>query len=259
MKLDVPAPLLQTAISLLKESKHSVAITGAGISTPSGIPDFRSPHSGLWERYNPMEVASLTAFRHNPQKFYTWIHPLAKKIRDAKPNSAHIALARLEESGYLDGIITQNIDALHQRAGSKQILEIHGHMRQATCIACYEVFDTEGLLDAFIRSGDVPLCPKCGGLLKPKAVLFGEQLPFEVIQSAERFLLGSEVILIAGSSLLVTPAAMLPIQPLNAGARLIIVNHTPTYFDERADVVIHNDVETILPYLADGVLGKNHE
>ncbi len=256
MKLDGLEPLLRTAISLLKKSKRTVAITGAGISTPSGIPDFRSPHSGLWERYDPMEVASLTAFRHNPSKFYDWIHPLAKLIRDAKPNSAHIALARLEKAGYLAGILTQNIDALHHRAGSINILELHGHLRQATCVACYEMFDTEGILEAFIRNGDVPLCTKCGGVLKPNAILFGEQLPYDVVLSAENLLSKSELIIIAGSSLQVTPAAMLPIEPLNTGARLIIVNHTPTYLDERADAVFHDDVETILPNLADGVLGE---
>jgi NAD-dependent deacetylase len=256
VKLDGLESLLRTAISLLENSKCTVAITGAGISTPSGIPDFRSPQSGLWERYDPIEVASLTAFRHNPKKFYDWIHPLAALIHDAKPNSAHIALARLEKAGYLAGIITQNIDALHHRAGSKNVLELHGHLRQATCVACYETFDTKEILEAFIRNGDVPLCPRCGGVLKPNAVLFGEQLPFDVVQSAERLLTKSKLLLIAGSSLQVTPAAMLPIEPLNNGARLIIVNHTPTYLDERADAVFHDNVETILPNLADGVLGE---
>jgi NAD-dependent deacetylase len=251
--------LLRTAISLLRHSKHSVALTGAGISTPSGIPDFRSPHSGLWERYDPMEVASLTAFRHNPGKFYDWIHPLAARIRDAEPNAAHTALARLENAGYLDGIITQNIDALHHRAGSNHVLELHGHLREATCVACYTKYETEGMLEAFIQNGDIPRCTKCGGVLKPNAVLFGEQLPFEVAQSAEKLLSKSDLILIAGSSLQVTPAAMLPIEPLNQGAKLIIVNHTPTYLDERADVVFHEDVITILPHLADGVLGEEKE
>ena len=259
MKLDGLESLLQTAISLLKKSKHTVAITGAGISTPSGIPDFRSPQSGLWEQYDPMEVASLMAFRYNPQNFYTWIHPLARLIRDAKPNSAHDALARLENAGYVAGIVTQNIDALHQCAGSQLILELHGHLRQATCVECYVEFDTEEILEAFIRNGDVPRCSECGGVLKPNAVLFGEQLPYDIIQSAEQLLSNSELILIAGSSLQVTPAAMLPIPPITRGARLIIVNHTPTYLDERADVVFHEDVEIILPYLADGVFSESDE
>ncbi len=259
MKLDDLEGLLQRAISLLKHSKHTVALTGAGISTPSGIPDFRSAHSGLWERYDPMEVASLTVFRHNPKNFYDWIHPLAQQIQDAAPNTAHIALARLEKAGFLDGIITQNIDALHHRAGSRVILELHGHLRLATCVSCYEVYNTDGIMEAFIRSGDVPRCEKCGGVLKPNAVLLGEQLPYDVVRSAEKLLAHCELILIAGSSLQVVPAATLPIPALNAGAKLIIVNHTPTYLDERADVVIHSDVETVLPYLADGVLGKDHE
>jgi NAD-dependent deacetylase len=259
VKLDYLESLLQRAISLLKNSKHTVALTGAGISTPSGIPDFRSAHSGLWKRYDPMEVASLMVFRHSPQKFYEWIHPLAQQIRDATPNPAHVALARLERAGYLDGIITQNIDALHHRAGSRVVLELHGHLRQAMCVSCYEVYDTDGIMEDFIRSGEVPRCVKCGGVLKPNAVLLGEQLPYEVVRSAEKLLANCELMIIAGSSLQVVPAATLPIPALNAGAKLIIVNHTPTYLDERADVVIHGDVETVLPYLADGVLGKDHE
>jgi len=259
VKLDVLEPLLRTAISLLNNAKHTVAITGAGISTPSGIPDFRSAHSGLWELYEPLEVASLTIFRHDPKKFYDWIHPLARQIREAVPNPAHVALARLEHGGYLDGVITQNIDALHHRAGSSLILELHGHLRLATCVSCYEVYDTEDIFEDFIRNGDVPRCVKCGGVLKPNAVLLGEQLPYEVVRSAEKLLGNCDLMIIAGSSLQVTPAATLPIPALNRGARLIIVNHTPTYLDERALVVIHDDVETVLPYLADGVLGKDNE
>jgi NAD-dependent deacetylase len=259
VKLDGLEPLFQTAISLIKESKHTVAITGAGISTPSGIPDFRSAQSGLWERYDPMEVASLTAFRYNPQNFYNWIRPLAKLIHDAEPNAAHDALARLEKAGYIAGTITQNIDTLHQRAGSENILELHGHLRQATCVVCYEEFDTDEFIEGFIENADIPHCTACGGVLKPNSVFFGEQLSYDVVQSAEDLLLNSDLILIAGSSLQVTPAAMLPISPLNRGARLIIVNLTPTYLDERADVVFHEDVENILPYLADKVLGERDD
>ena len=126
-----PAQKIQQARDLFQKAKHVAALTGAGISTPSGIPDFRSPGSGLWERYDPMEVASLVAFRYSPDLFYAWIHPLAQKILDAVPNPAHIALAQLEEAGYLAGIVTQNIDNLHRRAGSREVLEIHGHLREA--------------------------------------------------------------------------------------------------------------------------------
>jgi len=248
------AILLEQAVSLLKEATSACALTGAGISTPSGIPDFRSAGSGLWERADPMAVASLTAFRYQPEAFFAWIHPLAAHILEAQPNAAHTALARLESAGRLKGVVTQNIDGLHGRAGSRRLFEIHGHLRQATCVACYRSFDTGRMLSSFSQSGACPRCEACGGVLKPDVVLFGEQLPQEAVRGAEALLDSSDLLLIAGSSLEVTPAALLPQRALRAGARLIIVNREPTYLDVRADVVIHQDVIDVLPALADEVL-----
>jgi NAD-dependent deacetylase len=244
------------AVELLKKSHKAVALTGAGISTPSGIPDFRSQGSGLWERFDPMEVASLASFRHHPEKFYAWIKPLAELILEAEPNPAHMALARLEKAGILAGVVTQNIDDLHQQSGSIVVHQIHGHLRTATCVSCYQQHSTDSLLPEFSRTGEMPRCLSCGGILKPDAVLFGEQLPNDVVRKAENLIRGSDLVLIAGSSLEVTPAAHLPIHALNAGAALIIINRDPTYLDKRASAVFRQDVALILPRLVDEVLGE---
>lgn len=245
---------LHQAAELMRLAHRPAALTGAGISTPSGIPDFRSRGSGLWERYDPMQVASLISFRHDPEAFFAWIRPLAECMVQADPNAAHLALARLEAAGKMMGVITQNIDDLHRRAGSQVVHEVHGHLRTATCGSCYRKMDTGGLLAEFSRTGIPPRCSVCGGFLKPDVVLFGEQLPEQVLREAEQLLARSDLLLVAGSSLEVTPAALLPQRALEAGARLIIVNQEPTYLDVRADVVFHADVVEILPVLADEVL-----
>ena len=254
MGAETPVIPLQQAADLLRSASRPTAMTGAGISTPSGIPDFRSPGSGLWEQVDPMEVASLTAFRYHPEAFFAWIQPLAERILQAEPNAAHRALARLEAAGRLAGLVTQNIDGLHRRAGSREVYEIHGHLREAVCVACCRRTPTDGLLTPFARTGTLPRCQACGGILKPDVVLFGEQLPQQVVQGAQALLASSDLLLIAGSSLEVTPAALFPQRALEAGARLIIVNREPTYLDVRADVVFRQDVIDVLPALADEVL-----
>ena len=252
-----PAPdsdLIKRSIELLSHARCAVALTGAGISTPSGIPDFRSRQSGLWSQFDPFEVASLSAFRTHPDRVFTWVKPLLEKILNAKPNPAHIALARLEAVRYLSGIITQNIDDLHGLAGSRKVYEIHGNLRYATCTNCYTKFAARTLLEAFVERGDVPYCSACGSLLKPDIVLFGEQLPHKVIFEAEKLLAECDLVLVIGSSLEVSPAACMPVEALNRGAKLIIINNEPTYLDERAEVVFHADVVDTLPRIADEVV-----
>jgi NAD-dependent deacetylase len=245
---------LMRAADLIKSARHAIALTGAGISTPSGIPDFRSPGSGLWERDDPMQVASLSAFRYQPERFFEWVRPLARDILDAEPNAAHQALAALEQAGVIHGVVTQNIDDLHRRAGSKVVCEVHGHLRQATCVKCFRRYPSARMLADFAERGEIPRCPECGGILKPEVVLLGEQLPYLVVQDAKALIGHSDLILVAGSSLEVTPAAVFPVNALNAGAALIIVNHQPTYLDPRADVVFRQDVARVLPDLAKEVL-----
>lgn len=201
-----------------------------------------------------MSVASLTSFRYDPVQFFDWVTPLVRTIINATPNAAHTALFDLERLGHLQAIITQNIDDLHRRAGSECVHEIHGHLRTAQCTCCFKSFETQDYLRNFIEEGIIPYCPECGGILKPCIVLLGEQLPVNIFRAADQSMQDADLILVAGSSLAVTPAALMPIPALNRGARLIIINHDPTYLDERADVIIHQDIADILPRIVEEVI-----
>lgn len=242
--------LINQAIDLLKQSRHAVALTGAGISVPSGIPDFRSRDSGLWEKYDPMDVASFYAFKQNPEHFYDWLRPLLHRIQTAEPNAAHHALAQLETYGPLQAVITQNIDTLHAKAGSQVVHEVHGHMREATCLRCYTIYNTDAVLDDFVASGKTPLCPSCGGVLKPNVILFGELLPVSALNQSKRHARTCDLMLAVGSSLEVEPAGDLPLLARQSGARLIIITLSKTHLDSIADIVIHADVADVLPRLA---------
>ncbi|MDH5508304.1 MAG: NAD-dependent deacylase [Anaerolineae bacterium] len=244
------------AAELIKNSQHTVVLTGAGISTPSGIPDFRSNKDGLWNRVNPMEVASLTAFRLHPEKFFAWIQPLLITILQAEPNAAHFALARLEQAGMVHATITQNIDGLHQKAGSNIVYEIHGALDTLTCGACYLQHQADDFVQSFIHNGSIPLCTSCGNILKPNVILFEEQLPIRVWQQSEKAIRECDLLLVAGSSLEVIPVAGLPMGAINAGAKLIIINQSPTYIDERADVLLDKDVAEVIPLIADEILNN---
>lgn len=237
---------IQAAAELIGQARHIVAMTGAGISTPSGIPDFRSPDSGLWDHVDPLAVASIHAFRQRPQAFYKWIHPLARIFLEAKPNPAHYALVELERQGKLKAVITQNIDNLHHRAGSKTVYELHGHLRQATCIQCYKMQDSTPVFEKFVNDGQIPRC-QCGGILKPNAILFGEQLPIQEFVSAQLAIKEADLMFIIGSSLEVAPAADLPELALKNKAKIIIINKQSTYLDSSVDLVIRGDVAEILP------------
>ena len=246
--------LIHEAATYFRHARRAIALTGAGISTPSGIPDFRSAGSGLWEQYDPMEVASWMAFRAHPERFFEWVRPLLRHILAAQPNPAHQALARLEKAGRLQGVITQNIDGLHQKAGSQRVWEVHGTLETLSCTQCFRTYPSSDFLPAFLEGGTIPRCPACGAILKPDVVLFGEQLPWKVWQEAEQAARSCDLMLVAGSSLEVTPVANLPLIAAQSGAALVIVNHTPTYIDTRADVVIRGDVAHVLPRIAEAVL-----
>jgi NAD-dependent deacetylase len=206
----------------------------------------------MWERVDPMEVASIYAFRRRPDVFYSWIRPIVTKLLTAEPNPGHMAIAELEAGGWLKAVITQNIDNLHQRAGSREVLELHGHVREATCISCYHTVPSGEILEDFLASdeGEVPHCALCGGVMKPNVVLFGEQLPIQVVNAAMAHIRQADVMLVAGSSLEVMPVSHLPLLVHEQHGHLIVVNLTPTYVDSVADVVIHADVAEILPRIA---------
>lgn len=245
---------IEYAADLFRQSKHAVVLTGAGLSTPSGIPDFRSTGTGLWSRDEPLESASLNTFRTQPEKFFSWFRPLASQIYNAQPNPAHFALAKMEAAEKIKSVITQNIDMLHQKAGSKSVIEMHGTMQTLTCSQCYHQAQAEAYLARFVDEGELPYCPKCGQLLKPDVILFGEQLPQSAWHKAQREARQCDLMLVAGSSLEVLPVAGLPMQALDRGAHLIIINNTPTYLNVRADVAILEDVAMIIPAITERVL-----
>lgn len=249
-----PDQQIEHAKSLLSEAKHAIALTGAGISTPSGIPDFRSPNSGLWEKADPFEVASIYSFRRRPQDFYDWIHPLTELTLNAVPNPAHTALAQLEQCGRIRCVITQNVDMLHGKAGSSSVFEVHGHFREMTCLRCYGVYPSADYLEAFVNSGEIPHCAGCGGILKPNVILIGEQLPVRVLNQAKKQARECDLMIIVGSSLEMAPAGDLPALAVETGAKLLIVNLEPTHLDHLAEAVIIGDAVDILPRLASAFL-----
>jgi NAD-dependent deacetylase len=240
---------IQAAAALLRASNYTVALSGAGVSTPSGIPDFRSDKAGLWSHVDPLEVASLWAYHERPDVFYRWIRPALRRAFLAQPNPAHKVLARMEAHGRLKAVLTQNIDSLHQRAGSQRVLELHGHTRTATCLRCRAQSTTEAFWADVLREGLPPPCAHCGGLLKPDVLLFGEPLAYDVLSAAQAETLACEVLLVVGTSLEVMPAADLPWLARRRGARLVVINRTPTPIDDIAAVVIRSDVVKVLNQL----------
>lgn len=244
---DTQTDLIQEAAKLINQSQRVVAFTGAGISTDSGIPDFRSRSSGLWNRVDPMIVASIYEFKRNPHAFYDWIRPLSQLIIDAKPNPAHQALFHLEEMGLLQAIITQNIDMLHTRAGNKNVYELHGHLRQATCIHCLKEFDSRKTLVQFLTDGTLPKCPDCNHVLKPNVVLFGEQLPFQQLYSAQEASRHCDLMIVVGSSLEVAPANEIPALAHRSGAKVIVINLDSNDANYYADITIQGRAAHVLP------------
>ncbi len=242
--------LTRHAAQLLGQARHAVALTGAGLSTPSGIPDFRSPDTGLWENYDPLEFATFQVFRRRPADFFNWIRRLARQMFEAQPNPAHYALAELQQAGYVEHIITQNIDGLQQRAGAQHVIELHGDIFSGTCASCYAVYRSTEFYEQFIEAGLIPTCPQCGGIIKPNVILYGEALPVQALTAAKRAAANCDVLLIAGSSLAVAPASDLPMLARARQARLIIVNQGPTYLDDYCDVLIREDVAVALPAIA---------
>ena len=224
---------------LLREQQPCVVLTGAGISTESGIPDFRSP-TGIWAEYDPMEYATIDAFRRDPQKVWEFYALRLGALADAEPNAGHLALAELERRGLVQAIVTQNIDGLHQRAGSREVIEVHGSIRTATCLEC----GTEAPLEP-----PAPGCARCGAIMKPGVVMFGELLPVEAMDRAVELARGAGLLLVVGSSLEVYPVAGLPEETLSAGGALAIVNRGSTRFDGRAAVTVDGGAGEMLSTL----------
>lgn len=236
------------ASDLIRHSNSIVAFTGAGISTESGIPDFRSPH-GVWSRFRMIDyqefVSSAEARKESwHQKSLIW-----DEMKKARPNAGHLALARLEVEGRLKGLITQNIDGLHQKAGSRQVIELHGTMVEAVCLKCERRIPMDEAIARVAAGEPAPSCQHCGGHLKPATISFGQAMPMLEMEQSQELAVSCELFLAIGSSLVVYPAASFPAVAKQHGARLIIINRTPTPMDELADLVLREEIGTVLPEL----------
>jgi NAD-dependent deacetylase len=219
-----------------------VALTGAGVSVPSGIPDFRTPETGIWENVDPMEVAHIDVFERDPARFWSYYRPRFHALGDKAPNAAHAALAELERRGLLAGTITQNIDRLHRAAGSREVVEVHGSIASSTCRGCDASYGIEEV-DALFGADGVALCAACGGAVKPDVVLFGEMLPEAAMRRAQELAASADLLICVGSSLVVHPVAALPEVTLARGGRLAIVTKGATPYDDVAALKLDGEVD----------------
>jgi NAD-dependent deacetylase len=226
---------------LVRDSHCTVALTGAGISVPSGIPDFRSPGTGLWENVNPMEVAHIEVFRRDPKRFWSYYRPRFGMLSQKEPNAAHAALAELESRGLLEAVVTQNIDRLHHKAGSRRVIEVHGTIETSSCLDCSESYTLE-LVEGLFDDEGVARCHGCNGPVKPDVVLFGELLPEQAMDQAAALAAGAELLLCVGSSLEVYPVAGLPQVTRSSGGRVAILTKGPTPYDAEAEIRLDGDV-----------------
>ncbi len=224
---------------LISQRQPCVVLTGAGVSTESGIPDFRSA-TGIWAQYDPAEVASIEAFRRDPAKVWEFYARRLDMLGEAEPNPAHRALAALEDKGLVDAIVTQNVDDLHQRAGSKNVVEVHGSIRSATCPSCARTVPGDEL------ELPLPRCPSCSAVLKPAVVMFGELLPVAALERATELARGAALLLVVGSSLEVWPVAGLPQETVMHGGELAIVNRDPTPYDGKAKLLARASAGEVL-------------
>ena len=231
---------------LILDSRNIVALTGAGMSTESGIADFRSPGTGLWEKVDPYEYASIDSYIAHPAKNLEFMLETGKAIFSARPNKGHKALTKLQKVGKLKGVLTQNIDRLHHKAKTKNIVEFHGNVMEAKCLQCGEVFPITNMVNQVLQ-GRSPSCNVCKGMLKPNAIFFGEPLESQVLQAADEIIAGCDLLIVLGSSLVVYPVAFYPQKALSFGAKIAIINIQETDMDSQAEVVIHEKIGDIFP------------
>lgn len=241
---------IENAARVLAASKHAIALTGAGISVPSGIPDFRS-EEGLWTKFDISEYGTISAFRDNPRKVWKLFKAIGEMVDKASPNPAHIALARLEELGVIRTVITQNIDQLHQQGGSRQVIEFHGSGATLTCLACRKRFSSDEAQDLADEDG-VPYCP-CGAVCKPDVVLFGESIPDGSLEQAFREAERADLVLSAGTSATVAPASMIPSVVASHGGVIVEMDLIRTGLTDMADHRVRGDLSITLPLLVEAV------
>lgn len=238
---------------LIRERGPAVVLTGAGISTESGIPDFRSP-TGIWAKYDPQEYATIEAFRADPVKVWSFYALRFRALTEAAPNTGHVALAELERTGRVSAVVTQNIDLLHERAGSREVVEVHGSIRISTCPGCGTRYGVDDVLRLLGRA-PAPRCRECSAVLKPDVVFFGELLPEAAIDRAYELARSTRLLVVVGSGLEVWPVSQLPEETRRGGGVVAIVNRGPTTFDDRAVVKIDGGAGETLSALVDELAG----
>lgn len=253
MNLQGTVQIDKAADILVKDGK-CVALTGAGISVPSGIPDFRSA-GGLWEQFNPEEYATSIAWNMDPEKVWYLFRAVAKMLMESKPNPGHVALGELEKMGILEAVITQNIDMLHQAGGSRNVVEFHGNGRDVYCTGCGRRFTGEEEIK-FMQTTGLPECPDCGGNVRPDVVLFGEPIPTEAMIKAFTLTGGCKSMMVVGTSGMTAPASSLPFEAVKRGAKIIEINLSSTHVSSIADVSIFESVETALPGIVRSIMNK---
>jgi NAD-dependent deacetylase len=240
---------IQKVTDLIRRSKKVIVFTGAGVSTESGIPDFRSP-GGVWQKYNPEDFyyQKFISSEESREKYWQMSREFYDPLKNAEPNAAHRAVSELEKMGKLDCVITQNIDNLHQRAGSspEKVIELHGTAVSVSCLACRKKYPREEIQSWLLRGVKVPRCDACGGILKPDTVSFGQSMPVQETEEAFHRARGCDLFIVIGSSLVVQPAASVPLEAKEGGAKLVIINREPTYHDSLADVVIHGSAGEVM-------------
>jgi NAD-dependent deacetylase len=227
---------------LLRGAERAVVLTGAGISVPSGIPDFRTPGTGLWEKVDPMEVAHIDVWRHDPDRFWSFYGERFASLTDKRPNDAHFVIAELERRGLVRAVITQNIDRLHRLAGSERLIEVHGSIEQSVCMECEARVSIDRVVKLLAEGHGAPLCEACAAPLKPDVVLFGELLPERALGDAQQLAMDADLMICVGSSLEVYPVAGLPAITHGGGGRLVLVTQGPTPYDGDAEVKLDGDV-----------------
>ncbi len=241
---------IEQAAAMVFKAPSIVAFTGAGLSTESGIPDFRSP-GGIWDRYNPadFEYSRILGSDRAREAYWRMSTEFYGTMRDAQPNPAHLALKDLEDTGRLSAIVTQNIDNLHQKAGSSpdKVIEIHGTAFLVTCLSCGKSYERDAIEERLASGETLPACDDCAGILKPATISFGQAMPEEAVEASFQAAGSCDLCLVLGSSLVVYPAAAIPAHAARSGAGLLIVNRDPTPLDEHADLVIHGSVGDVLP------------
>ena len=234
--------------ALIRRRQPCVVLTGAGVSTESGIPDFRSP-TGIWAEYDPMEYATIQAFDANPEKVWSFYALRFGALTQAEPNDGHRALAELEARGFVRAVITQNIDLLHDRAGSRELVEVHGSIRTCVCRGCGARYALDDVL-RLLESSAAPRCEACGTILKPDVVMFGELLPLEAIDRAYELAREAALLLVVGSTLEVAPVSLLPWETMQSGGEVAIVNLGPTRFDRHAALRVDGSAAEVLRAVA---------